>query len=340
VIFIFERKTKMYKIAFDVMGADHGVAPAVSASLKFLKDHKDLHLVLVGDAEKIQQELNGKKYNHDQLSIHATTEEITMHDGILDVRRKKDSSMVVALDLVKEKAVDAMMTGGNSAAFIAGSHLMLKEFDGILRPGFMPTIPTIVNNKTTLLLDAGANSDNSPEDLLNFAKLATIYLKAVKGIEKPLVGLLNIGTEDHKGTEIEKETHRLLQNEKSINFYGNIESRDMTTGLVDVIVTDGWSGNIALKSIEGMAKNLLTEIKASITKGLRKFAALGLKKAFREVGTKFDYKNNAGAILIGVNGIVFKSHGSSDEKCYLATLRMTFDAVKADVVNKMKEMIK
>jgi glycerol-3-phosphate acyltransferase PlsX len=181
VIFIFERKTKMYKIAFDVMGADHGVAPAVSASLKFLKDHKDLHLVLVGDAEKIQQELNGKKYNHNQLSIHATTEEITMHDGILDVRRKKDSSMVVALDLVKEKAVDAMMTGGNSAAFIAGSHLMLKEFDGILRPGFMPTIPTIVNNKTTLLLDAGANSDNSPEDLLNFAKLATIYLKTVKG---------------------------------------------------------------------------------------------------------------------------------------------------------------
>ncbi|KAJ3615998.1 hypothetical protein Zmor_012126 [Zophobas morio] len=229
----------MYKIAFDVMGADNGVKPAVSSTINFIKNHKDLHVVLVGDAALIEAELKTKKYNPEQISIKGTTEEITMHDGIMDVRRKKDSSMVVSLEMVKAKEVDAMMTGGNSAAFIAGSHFIVKEMNGITRPGFMPTIPTIVPGKTTLLLDAGANLENSPAELVNFAKLATIYLQNVKGIENPAVGLLNVGEEDHKGGEVQKETYKLLQADKSINFYGNLETREMTSGKVDIMVTDG-----------------------------------------------------------------------------------------------------
>lgn len=330
----------MKKIAFDIMGSDNGVVPAVGAALKLLKAKSDLHIVFVGDNKIIENELANKKYNENQVSIKHTSEHIEMTGGIMDIRRKKDSSMVRSIEMVRDGEADAITTGGSSAAFIAGCHFILGEMDGVTRPGFMPVIPTIIKNKTTLLLDVGANSENDPEDLVTFAKLASAYSKSVKLIEKPVVALLNIGEEKSKGKELQVETHKLLTEDKNINFSGNIEARELTSGNVDIIVTDGFTGNIALKAIEGMGKNLLTEIKTAITKGLfRKLAALRLKRAFKEVGAKFDYKNHAGAILIGVNGIAFKSHGSSDEKSFFATLRMTYDAISNDVLNKLKESI-
>ncbi|AUF83406.1 phosphate acyltransferase PlsX [Mesoplasma syrphidae] len=329
----------MYKIAFDVMGSDKGATVAIQAAVEFLKTKTNLKLIFIGNEQEIKQALvNNGGLDDSQYEILATTEIIDMDGSIMDVRRKKDASLVRALELVKEQKVDAMLTGGNSAAFIAGAHFILGEFEGVTRPGFMPTMPTLTPGVTTLMLDVGANVENTAEDLLGYAKMASIYSREVQGVKSPRIGLMNIGEEASKGRDLQKEAYQLLKADKSLNFVGNIESREMTTGVVEVLVADGYSGNIALKAMEGMGKNILRGIKESLTKNLyRKLHALALKKAFKEFGNRFDYKNYAGAILIGVNGIIFKSHGSSDVQSFKATLRMTLEAVENDVLTKMKK---
>ncbi|WP_027063069.1 phosphate acyltransferase PlsX [Mesoplasma seiffertii] len=329
----------MYKIAFDVMGSDKGAAVAIQAAVEFLKTKENLKLIFIGNEQEIKEALaaNGG-LDESRYEILPTTEVIDMDGSIMDVRRKKDASLVRALELVKAEKVDAMLTGGNSAAFIAGAHFILGEFEGVNRPGFMPTMPTLTPGVTTLMLDVGANVENTAEDLLAYAKMASIYSREVQGIKNPRVGLMNIGEEASKGRDLQKEAYQLLKADKTLNFVGNIESREMTTGVVEVLVADGYSGNIALKAMEGMGKNILRGIKESLTKNLyRKLHALALKKAFKEFGNRFDYKNYAGAILIGVNGIIFKSHGSSDVQSFKATLRMTLEAVENDVLTKMKK---
>ncbi|PPE04076.1 phosphate acyltransferase PlsX [Williamsoniiplasma lucivorax] len=329
----------MYKIAFDVMGSDLGPKIAVESALEFLKNKKDLMIVFVGDKTQIESVLKEEKnVDPSQYEIFSTTEVIDMHGSIFDVKRKKDASLVRALELVKDKQVHGMLTGGNSGAFLAGSHFILGELPGITRPGFMPTFPTAVEGKVTLFLDAGANNDNSAEDLYNYAKLATTYSKAVLGVKSPEVGLLNVGTEEGKGKDLQKDAWKLLTADKSLNYKGYIESREMLTGVVDIMVTDGFSGNIALKAMEGTSKLLLTTIKATVMKSfVAKMGALLMRGVFKEVKRKFDYKDHAGAILIGANGIVFKSHGSNDIQGFVSTLRMTYDAVKNDVLVKMKK---
>ncbi|ASP27962.1 glycerol-3-phosphate acyltransferase PlsX [Spiroplasma corruscae] len=331
-----------YKIiAFDVMGSDNGLIPAIEATVQILKEINDLKVILVGDQEEIKKILQNLKYNSDRIEIVNTTQVINMNDGILEFRRKKDSSMVRAIELVNEDKADAIVTGGATAPFIAASHFILKEMKGVSRPAFMPVIPTIIKDKVTLLLDVGANIECDINDLTTFAILASAYSKVINKINEPLVGLLNVGEEKTKGQELHKETYVELEKNKKINFYGNIEARYITSGYVDIIVTDGYSGNIALKSAEGMGKNLLNEIKSALTKNIfRKLAALRLRKAFKEVSAKFDYKNHSGALLIGLNKIAFKSHGSSDKRSFYGTLKMTYNAIKNDVVNKLKEVLK
>ncbi|AXK51342.1 phosphate acyltransferase PlsX [Spiroplasma alleghenense] len=334
----------MKTIAFDVMGSDLGLSPAIGAALKILNEKKDLKITLVGNKTEIEEELKKQKLASklvDRYEIFPTTEVIKMTDGILEIRRKKDSSMAKAIQIVEQGNANAIVTGGSTASFIAGCHFILKEFEGVKRPGFMPTIPTVIEDKVVLLLDVGANIENDPEDLLDFAIMATAYSQSTKGIAKPLVGLLNIGEEKSKGKELQIETYKLLSENPKINFYGNIEPREIISGDVDIIVTDGFTGNITLKAIEGMGKKLLTEIKKAVTKGpFRKIAALSLKPAFKEVASKFDYKNHAGAILLGINKIAFKSHGSSDLRSFHATLRMTYEAIENDVDNKLRKSLK
>ncbi|WP_338970331.1 phosphate acyltransferase PlsX [Spiroplasma endosymbiont of Labia minor] len=329
----------MINIAFDVMGSDNGLVPAINAALEFLNKKKDLKILLVGYEDQISVQLKKyKKIPSDRIEIINASQVIEMNEGILEIRRKKDSSMVKALELVKEKKADAMVTGGSTPAFIAGAHFIIGEINGISRPAFMPTIPTIIDKKIVLLLDVGANAENSPEDLQAFAIMANIYSQQIHGIEKPKIALVNIGEEKSKGLTLQKDTYKLLTEDKNINFIGNVEPRYLTNGEADIFVTDGFSGNLVLKTAEGMARNLMVEIKNSVTKNFfRKLAALSLKKAFKEVANKFDYKNHAGAILLGIDGIVFKSHGSSDIQSFEATLRMTYDAVKNDVVSKLKQ---
>ncbi len=328
-------------IAFDVMGSDNGLIPAVDAAIKLLGEQKGLKIIFVGDEKEIKSCLHKKKYNHDQVEIFNTTEVIDMKGDIMDIRRKKDSSMVKALELVRDNKADAVTTGGATAPFIAGCHFILGKIKGIERPGFMPVIPTIIKDKVTLLIDVGANLECDPEDIEKFAIMATAYSKSVRDVDSPKVALLNIGEEESKGFDMHKKAYKLLKGNKDLNFIGNIEPRYLTSGIADIIVSDGYSGNVALKSIEGIGKMLLTEIKSAITKTLwRKMAALRLKKAFKEVSVKFDYKNHAGAILLGAKKIAFKSHGSSDKKSFYATLRMTYEAIENDVLNKMTKALK
>ncbi|AKX33856.1 glycerol-3-phosphate acyltransferase PlsX [Spiroplasma litorale] len=328
-------------IAFDVMGSDNGINPALEASIQLLKEKKDLKIIFVGNEEEIKKTLTKLKFSSDRIEFLNTTQSIEMTDGILEFRRKKDSSMVRAIELVKEGKADAVTTGGATAPYIAACHFIIKELEGVDRPAFMPVIPTIIKNKVTLLLDVGANLECTPKDLKNFALMASAYSKIVNDIKNPLVGLLNIGEEKSKGLELHREAYKVLSDSKQISFYGNIEPRYITSGIVDVVVTDGYTGNVALKSAEGMGKNLLNEIKTALTKNIfRKLAALRLRKAFKEVSAKFDYKNHAGALLIGLNKIAFKSHGSSDKRSFYATLKMTYNAISNDVVNKLKEALK
>ncbi|ASZ08986.1 phosphate acetyltransferase PlsX [Mesoplasma chauliocola] len=331
----------MYKIAFDVMGADNGSEVAVQSASEFLKSRKELYLVLVGDKKEIEESLRKFPIDENRFEIFETSEFIDMNGSIMDIRRKKDSSMVRALEMLKDKKVDAMITGGNSAAFIAGSHFILGELNGITRPGFMPTLPTAVDNKLTLLLDVGANLEADIEDIIGYAKMANIYSKNVLKVENPSVAQLNIGEEKSKGTLLQKEIYKELEADKNINFYGNLEARDILAGKVDIIVTDGYTGNMCLKAFEGASKILMTEIKAQLYKTIfTKLKALTLKKSFDNVSKKFDYKNHSGAILLGVDGIAFKAHGSSDVKSFKATLRMTCEAIENDVLNKIKKEIK
>ncbi|ATQ35386.1 glycerol-3-phosphate acyltransferase PlsX [Mesoplasma entomophilum] len=328
----------MYKIAFDVMGSDNGSLVAIEAASKFIKTKKELYLIFVGDKEQIETSLKKFPIDESRYEILATTEFIDMNGSIMDIRRKKDSSMVKALEALKDNKVDAMITGGNSAAFIAGSHFILGELNGISRPGFMPTLPTAVNNKLTLLLDVGANLEADVEDIIGYAKMANIYSKSVLKIENPSIAQLNIGEEKSKGTLLQKEIYKELEADENINFFGNLESRDILAGKVDIIVTDGYTGNMCLKAFEGASKILMTEIKSQLYKTIfTKLKALTLKKSFNNVSKKFDYKNHSGAILLGVNGIAFKAHGSSDVKSFEATLRMTCDAIENDVLNKIKK---
>ncbi|QBQ08007.1 glycerol-3-phosphate acyltransferase PlsX [Spiroplasma gladiatoris] len=325
------------KIAFDVMGSDNGLIPAVDAAIKLLGEQKDLKIIFVGKEDLIKNALKNKKYNIEQVDFLDCKEIIEMTDGIIDIRRKKDSSMVKALELVRDGKADAITTGGATAPFIAGCIFIIKRLESIERPAFMPVIPTLIKDKVTLLLDVGANLESDPEDLEKFALMANAYSKSILKVKEPKIALLNIGEEPSKGTEVHKKTYELLKNNSQINFYGNIESRYVTSGFVDVVVTDGYTGNMTLKAAEGMAKNLLFEIKQAITKTLfRKLAALRLKKAFNEVKAKFDYKNHAGAIVLGVDKIAFKSHGSSDVISFYATLKMTYNAIKNDVISNLK----
>ncbi|WP_339023032.1 phosphate acyltransferase PlsX [Spiroplasma endosymbiont of Crioceris asparagi] len=325
------------KIAFDIMGSDEGPIVAINAALNFIKKNKDVILYLVGDEKIIKEKIKQEK---DNLKIVPATQQIEMTDGIFEIRRKKDSSMAKSLELVKDNVVDAMITAGATAPYIAGCHLVLGEMPGISRPGFMPIIPTMKKGRVTCLLDVGANLENDPNDLVNYALMASVYQKEILNNSDPLIGLLNIGEEESKGKDLQKQTFKLLKANEKINFFGNIEGRDIFSGKVDVIVSDGYSGNILLKTMEGSAKAVTQLFKDHITKTIiRKIACLFLLRAFKSMKKTMDVRDYGGAILLGVNGIVFKAHGSSDEKGFAATLRFAKEAVKHDVLNKIKEKV-
>ncbi len=307
----------MIRIGLDAMGGDHGPTVIVPAAKRALQYHPDLHLVLVGQADVLTPLVQKHKLPTDRYTIHPATEIVAMDESpALALRNKKDSSMRVAINLVKEGVVQACVSAGNTGALMATSKFVLKTLPGIDRPAIISALPTL-GERFSYMLDLGANVDSTAQQLLQFAVMASSLVSAVDNIPAPKVALLNIGAEEIKGNALVKETAELLTNLKEINYVGFVEGDDIYKGIVDVIVCDGFAGNIALKASEGIAKMMAQRIKENFTRNfMTKLAALIAAPVLRNIKRQFDPGRYNGASLLGLQGIVIKSHGSADVKGY------------------------
>lgn len=325
----------MKRLAIDAMSGDLGSSIVVDACLEFIKGHDDVELYVTGKKEELT-----KLEGIDHIHIIDARDVVGMNDGIMTVRRKKESSMVKAVTLAKEDKVDAVVSCGSTGSFYTCAMLFVKRIEGVEKSCLMAIVPTY-NNKGVALLDCGANAENTAEHLNAFAVMGNVYAKEVRGISNPKVALLNIGTEEKKGNEMHQEAYKLLKANESINFVGNIEGREMLLGDVDVIVTDGFSGNIALKTIEGVASILMNSVKDAMMSSTKsKIGALLLKDSMREMKKKFDYKSVGGALMMGFEKAVVKAHGASDAVAFKNAMELANRMVEQDVVSKMKEGLK
>lgn len=299
------------KIAIDAMGGDKGPEVMVKGVLQARQKFSDIEFLLFGDKDKIEEQLKG---DHERVTIVPTTEEITYHDEpVKAVRRKKDSSMVRAARAVKEGEADALLSAGNTGALMAAGLLFVGRIKNIERPGLMTTLPVIQHDGGFDFIDVGANSESKPEYLNDYAILGSVYATLARGIEQPRVGLLNNGTEDSKGNDLTKAAYQLLKENPHINFIGNVEARELLNDVADVVVTDGFTGNAVLKSIEGTALSVVQLLKNNILElGFKgKLGTLLLKDALLKMKSKMDYTSHNGAVLMGVKAPVIKTHGSS-----------------------------
>lgn len=324
------------KIAIDGMGGDNAPMAVVDGAVEALREYSDIEIYITGPEEKILKELAKHDYPKDRVKVIDAKEVIgTNEHPVMALRRKKESSIVKALNLVKNKECDAIISGGSTGAFLAGCTLIVGRIKGVERPALAPIMPG--RRGKFMIVDAGANVDCKPNYLVQFAKMGKIYYESVFNKENPTVGLINIGAEEEKGNDLTKETHKLLK-EETLNFVGNVEPREIPTGEVDVLVCDGFVGNTALKLYEGAAMNLLGIIKDEIMGAsfLPKLGAALLKPVFKSLKVKFDYKEVGGAPFLGVDGICIKAHGSSDDRAFKNAIKQTRIFYKGKVIDKIK----
>ena len=328
----------MKKIAIDAMGGENAPQAIVDAILKVRSELPDTKFILFGDKEKIKQSIPADKIN-DQLEVVPTTEIINDEDEpVKAIRQKKDSSMVVAARYVKSGKADALFSMGNTGALLACGIFIIGRIKGITRPGLMPTLPVQNSDKGYNLIDVGANAQTKPEYILQWAEMAAFYAKEIRGIENPRVALLNNGSEDDKGDEVHQKAYELLKN-SDLNFIGNIEGNELMTGKTDVAAMDGFSGNIALKSIEGMASVLLHSLKDSLLNNglMTKVGALLIKDAVNDLKNKYDTARYGGAVLMGINAPVVKTHGRSDYRPIYYTLKQIDKILDQNLIEDIKQ---
>ncbi|WP_100404515.1 phosphate acyltransferase PlsX [Bacillus solitudinis] len=323
------------KIALDAMGGDHAPKAQVLAAQEAIHTFDDLEIILVGHEEEIKKFITNDK----GLTILHTTEKIEDTDQpTTAVRRKKDSSMVLAMREVKEGRADAAISAGNTGALMTAGLLYVGRISGIDRPALSPMLPTM-NGNGFLLLDVGANMDAKPEQLLQYAIMGETYMEMVMKRKRPRVGLLNVGTESGKGNELTKHAFPLLES-ASFNFIGNVEARDLLNGVADVVVCDGFAGNIVLKSIEGTAGSLFSLLKKEFTKSLKnKLAAGVLKSDLQGLKSKMSYSEYGGAGLFGLKSPIIKAHGSSDDTAVFHAIRQAREMVEQQVVTIIKSEV-
>ncbi len=320
------------------MGGDHGLAVTVPASLDFLKSHADAKVLLVGDPQLLSQSLaKAPAELMLRIEIIAANEVVLMDDPIeIALRRKKNSSMRLAIEQVKEGRAEAVISSGNTGALMAISRYLLKTLDGIDRPAIATAIPNELGTGTTVL-DLGANADCLPINLLQFAQMADVMLRVVDGKPTPSIGLLNIGEEMIKGNEVVKEAGELLRNSQ-LNFFGNVEGNDIFKGTVDIVVCDGFVGNIVLKASEGLAKMMTGMIRTEFNRSLlTKLMALCAMLPLVRVKNRVDHRRYNGAVLLGLRGCVIKSHGSADRLAFAAALERAYEAGKNRMVERIAE---
>lgn len=302
----------MVRVAVDAMGGDNAPAEIVKGCLNALEKSSDVSVTLVGREEAVRAELKGKKYDESRLAVVNATQVIRTGDApVASIREKRDSSIVVGMKMVREGKTDAFVSAGSSGAILVGGQVIVGRIRGIERAPFAPLIPC-ENGGVTLLLDAGANVDARPSHLVQFAQMGSIYMKLAMGIEKPRVAILNVGLEQEKGNALVKETYPLLQNLPNINFIGSVEAREVTHGFADVCVAEGFTGNMVLKSIEGTASTILHMMKKAFYSSTRsKLGALMVKPALVKTLSDFDASKFGGAPMLGLKGLVVKTHGSA-----------------------------
>jgi len=319
-------------IAFDVMGNDNGVEPAILASIEFIKSNLDYKIILIGDREEITVYLK----ELERIEI-LDTKNIANKDAGALFGRNEDNSLTIGMKLLKEEKVDVFLSSGPSAVLLTNATLILKRINGIKRPAFMPVFPTRIKDKKFIMLDVGANVKTTSEMLMQWANIGNIFSKIILGVDKPKVALLNIGVEDSKGNDFHKEANEYLKS-SNIDYYGFIEPNKLLDGPVDVVVSDGYGGNLVLKTMEGTAITLFKAIKEEVTKNwYRKIIALFLKKILLDIKENFDYRNVGSAWIIGVNGLVVKAHGSADKKSYLGAFSQISIALENNMLEKIKE---
>ena len=331
----------MIKIIVDGFGGDLSPQVNVEGSIKAINEIKDLEIILAGDEELLNNELSKYSYDKNRISILHAPDVITCHDKPTEaVKRKKESSMVKSIEMLRtDESVNAFVTTGSTGALLASAVLRLGRIPGVKRPAFCPILPTM-NRKIVAICDSGANTDCDPYYLQQFAIMGNLYLQKAYNIDNPRVALLNIGTEEEKGDTLRKEAYQLLKNTPSINFVGNMESRDLLTGEYDLVVCDGFSGNVLIKSTEGACMELMKLLKKTFMKGVKnKIGALLLKKDVYELKNLMDYNNYGGGVLLGVKKTIVKGHGSSKASAIYHCVKQAYQMEKEKLNSAISEEI-
>ncbi|MGI8315089.1 phosphate acyltransferase PlsX [Halobacillus mangrovi] len=323
------------RLAIDAMGGDNAPEAIVKGAVKAAETINNLEITLVGDEDKINPLLSGQK----NITVLHTTEMITSEDEpVRAVRRKKNSSMVLTANEVKEGRADGCISAGNTGALMSAGLFVVGRMNGVDRPALSPTLPT-QDGKGFLMLDVGANVDAKPEHLLQYGVIGSIYAENVRNISRPRVGLLNVGTEDGKGSDLTKKAFQLLNN-APIHFVGNVEARDLLDGVADVVVTDGFTGNVALKTIEGTAMTMFSMMKKTFMSNFKTKIAAGLaKNDLRKLKDQLDYSEYGGAGLFGLASPVIKAHGSSNERAVFNAIRQACQMIELNVTSTISNTL-
>ena len=329
----------MVKVALDAMGGDNAPSEIVKGAIDAITENSEVKVYLVGKEALVKDELSKYKFNADQVEVVDATEVIEMAEPpVMAIRKKKDSSIVKALHLVKDGTCDAFVSAGSSGAVLVGGQLIVGRIKGVERPPLAPLIPT--EKGASLLIDCGANVDARPSHLIQFAKIGTVYMRSIMGIENPRVAIVNIGAEEEKGNALVKETFPLLKNTPEINFIGSIEARDIPKGYADVIVCEAFVGNVILKLYEGVGGTLIKKVKEGMMTTLRsKIGALLVKPALKTCLKSFDLEEYGGAPLLGLKGLVVKTHGSSKAVEIKNTILQCQTFKEQDINEKIKSII-
>ena len=321
----------MVKIAVDMMGGDDAPGIVLDAVKKAVEDFKDLEIILFGDESQYN-------LSHERIEFRHCTEKIEMEDEpVRAIKRKKDSSMVKMAEAVKSGEADGCVSAGNTGALMSAGLFIVGRIKGVARPALVVTLPT-TDGKGFVFLDVGANA--KAEHLLQYAQLGNIYAQKIRGIQNPSVSLLNIGTEAAKGNSLTKKAYDLFEKNQSFNFTGNIEAKTLMDGNVDVVVTDGYTGNMVLKNLEGTAKSIGKMLKETIMSSFKnKLAGAVLKKDLETFAKKMDYSEYGGSVLLGLDGTVVKAHGSSNAKAFYSAIKQAKIAGEENIVQIMKDTV-
>ncbi|MDT0713255.1 phosphate acyltransferase PlsX [Staphylococcus epidermidis] len=323
----------MVKIAVDMMGGDDAPGIVLDAVKKAVEDFKDLEIILFGDESQYN-------LSHERIEFRHCTEKIEMEDEpVRAIKRKKDSSMVKMAEAVKSGEADGCVSAGNTGALMSAGLFIVGRIKGVARPALVVTLPT-TDGKGFVFLDVGANADAKAEHLLQYAQLGNIYAQKIRGIQNPSVSLLNIGTEAAKGNSLTKKAYDLFEKNQSFNFTGNIEAKTLMDGNVDVVVTDGYTGNMVLKNLEGTAKSIGKMLKETIMSSFKnKLAGAVLKKDLETFAKKMDYSEYGGSVLLGLDSTVVKAHGSSNAKAFYSAIKQAKIAGEENIVQIMKDTV-